>query len=356
MIRTLLLVAVVTWARCANALNIQLDYGYDAANGNFFGLNPTAKAAVDAAALDLGNAIVSSLGAVTTDLYSGTNGTTTATFDWSLNFANPTTGLAETLPTFSFAANTVKIYVGMQALAGTPLGQGGPGSSSFGISASGIPVESQWVGAVAAAQASSNASMTRGGGPIIARLSGSLPPFGATVANFDLDRGAMHGSLSFDSDTNNDTVVDDPATLANFWQFDHTAPVQAGKNDFYSVALHELMHSIGFGSSRTWDQLHSGTNWTGSNVITLAGTGTNMLSGDQVHIAESFISNRLSDGVAQEAAMDPSITVGTRKYLTQLDLAFLRDIGYQTIPEPSTAMLLFVAAGMFGAARSRRRA
>jgi hypothetical protein len=36
-------------------------------------------------------------------------------------------------------------------------------------------------------------------------------------------------------------------------------------------------------------------------------------------------------GAAQEAVMDPSITQGTRKYLTALDLAFLRDIGYSTI-------------------------
>ena len=63
-------------AACAHALSLQLDYSYDAANGNFFGLNPTAKAAVDAAAADIGNAILPSLGAIPTDTFNGTNGQT----------------------------------------------------------------------------------------------------------------------------------------------------------------------------------------------------------------------------------------------------------------------------------------
>ena len=51
-----ILCAALIAPQAAKSLNIQLDYSYDAANGNFFGTNPTAKAAVDAAALDLGNA------------------------------------------------------------------------------------------------------------------------------------------------------------------------------------------------------------------------------------------------------------------------------------------------------------
>src|SRR5262249_46284022 len=41
-----------------------------------------------------------------------------------------------------------------------------------------------------------------------------------------------------------------------------------------------------------------------------------------------------SDGAAQEAAMSPSITTGTRKDITRLDLAFLRDLGWQTVAYP----------------------
>lgn len=43
------------------------------------------------------------------------------------------------------------------------------------------------------------------------------------------------------------------------------------------------------------------------------------------------MSIRISDGEEQEVLMDSNITVGTRKELTLLDLAFLRDIGYDTV-------------------------
>jgi hypothetical protein len=348
--RALLLVAV-TWVHCANALNIQLDYSLDSTG--FFAGNATAMAAVNAAALDLGNAILPSLGAVTTDMYSGTNGSTTATLDWGLTFTNPSTGAVVTLNTFAFAANTVRFYVGMTPLTGPTLGQGSPGASTIMLGSPGV-IESQWVGAVAAAQASSNASMPRGGGPIINSLSGSAT-VGVTTANYTVTRGSMVGSLSFDNDTDNNGIADDATTLANFWQYDSTTAVAAGKNDMYSVALHELMHALGFSSSVTWDTLHAGTTWTGANVISLTGTGTNMLAGDQAHIVDGFMSTRVSDGVAQEAAMDPSLTAGTRKYLTAVDAAFLRDLGYQAVPEPGSAMLLVIGTGMFGARRCRHR-
>ena len=61
------------------------------------------------------------------------------------------------------------------------------------------------------------------------------------------------------------------------------------------------------------------------------------------------MSARLSDGVMQEVVMDPNITTGTRKELTELDLAFLRDIGWETItiPEPSSTLLLGLGSFAF---------
>jgi len=49
------------------------------------------------------------------------------------------------------------------------------------------------------------------------------------------------------------------------------------------------------------------------------------------HIASNVMSTRISDGLPQEVVLDPTVTNGTRKELTLLDLAFLRDIGYETI-------------------------
>ena len=150
----------------------------------------------------------------------------------------------------------------------------------------------------------------------------------------------MLGSLSFNS--------------TSTFHYDSTTPVGAGENDFYSVALHELIHSIGFGTSETWTSLHSGTTWTGSNVIALEGTGANLVSADGGHIAEGRMSTRITNGTAQEAAMDPSLTVGTRKSLTQLDLAFLRDLGFTTIPEPAPSVLGFGAGIVLLVTRRRK--
>ena len=70
-----------------------------------------------------------------------------------------------------------------------------------------------------------------------------------------------------------------------------------------------------------------------------------MVDREFVEVAEGIMSSRLSDGVSQEVVVDPNITVGTRKELTEMDLAFLRDIGFETIPEPSGVFL--AAMGFF---------
>ena len=44
--------------------------------------------------------------------------------------------------------------------------------------------------------------------------------------------------------------------------------------------------------------------------------------------------------------MDTTLLVGTRKSLTAMDLAFLRDLGYATIPEPSAAVFVVCGAAL----------
>ncbi len=318
---------LIAWATLAHAINIQIDYSVDAANGNFFGTNPIAKATMDAAAQDVGNAITGSLGSVPTSSFLAANGSTTAKFDWRLDVTNPSTGGTFVVSPFTLPPNTVTIYVSVRTLPGNPeLGVGGP--SGAGITLAGSGIGGEWVGAVTAAQNASNATMSRGG-PIMGTLSGSST-LSSFTANYGLNYGALAGTVSLS------------ATAT--WHYDYRTPVGAGENDFYSVALHEILHALGFGSSATWNSLRQGTTWTGPNVIALKGTGANLLSADGGHIADGTMSARITDGAAQEAALDPSITAGTRKSLTLLDLAFLRDIGYTTVSGPSSPTVTTFAA------------
>ncbi len=324
-------------APSARALEIVLDYTYD--TGNFFG-NATAKAALEAAASDLSHVLTNTLGAVSSDVYSGTNGSTTSTLDWSVSFTNPSTGGTITLNSFSFAANQYRVYVGARVLDGALLGQGGP--AGVGVSFGGSGFASEWVGAAAAAEAASNAALLRGSGPTISRLTQTVTL--GTSANFDLRVGLTVGNLWFDSDS--------------AWHFDHTTAVDSGKSDLYSVALHELMHTLGVGGSYSWTSQVSGTTWLGAQGVAENGTGSGLIDSGGAHLASGTVSSTAIGGLNQEPVMSPTLTVGTRKYLTELDLAVMRDLGFETsaIPEPASAAALGALAALaLGATRRRRR-
>ena len=345
----LCLALILAGMRSAPGLNIQLDFSDDTTN--FFAQTPLAKQALLKAASDLDAAILPTLGAVNTDTFMGTNGTATASIDWKLTYTNPTSGATVTLDTFQFPADTVTIYVGMQKLTGSTLGEGGPGAAGVNLGQS-YSNANDWPGALANAQAASNTVMMRGHGPVMGSLSGSFPA-GAVNANYNLSYGEMIGNIWFDDDTNNDGTIDSAATMAAFWHYDPTTAVEPGKNDLYSVALHEMLHAIGFGTSETWDDLANGTNWSGTEADTLQGGGTGLITTDG-HIASGVMGHRISDGGLQNPVMVPALTTGTRDSLTDLDLAFLRDIGYATVPEPSGTALAMVGLGITMGRRWRR--
>jgi hypothetical protein len=87
--------------------NIELDYGYDTGSDNFFGSRAKAKAAVEQATADVSALLTTELAPVRSS-YSGINGSTTATFNWSYLFKDPSTGADLTLGAPSLSANTVK--------------------------------------------------------------------------------------------------------------------------------------------------------------------------------------------------------------------------------------------------------
>ena len=347
--RPLLLLAVLAClgTQDAHGLSIAIDYSADQATENFFSLRPVAKAAVEKAAADI-NAVlsptnlsaISSSGSPNANAISGVDGGITITADWDYLYSNPSTGSQTTITNPSFSANAVTIYVGLNALGLGVLGEGAPGGATVNIGGTQTG-PGNLNNAVANMQAASNAYIGRGAGPIVSTISGNIGG-----ANFNLTLGAALGTLTLNNDNDNNGVADSLSALDAYWHYDATTSVASGKNDLYSVALHELLHTLGIGSSETWDSMVSGTSWTGANGIAAnGGSGANLIYSDGAHIANGVMSKNIYTGLSQEAVMDPSLTVGTRKQLTTLDVAMLKDLGYSVapVPEPGSALLCIVA-------------
>ena len=173
-------------------LNIQLDFFHDEAANRFFSSNPDAKAALEKVASDLGSVLSSKLTGISSDIYSGTNGSTTAQFDWPWNYINPVTGNQETINAPSIADDTVVIYLGTRKLSGLALGQGGAGGA--GVLISGIGQADELIDAIDLAEANSNAGMGRGSGPILGTISGAAN-YSGYIGEYDLAYGLGVGNL-----------------------------------------------------------------------------------------------------------------------------------------------------------------
>jgi hypothetical protein len=116
-------------------------------------------------------------------------------------------------------------------------------------------------------------------------------------------------------------------TSADFF-FDttpETADVPAGKTDFFSIALHEIGHVLGVGTSAAFRNQIRGQNFEGINSRNLNNNQPISLSPDLGHIADNFTLNNISDFL-----MDATYS-GGRTLPTSLDLALLTDIGYQVL-------------------------
>ena len=158
---------------------------------------------------------------------------------------------------------------------------------------------------------------------------------GNVIAQIATDFAPWGGSISFDTGAS--------------WYFDAdvTTVESFSGNDFYSVALHELAHLLGFGTADSWFNKVNSGNFTGDS------SGTVALQPDNSHWKDGTLS--LVNSVRQETAMDPSITTGTRKYMTDLDMAALSDIGWEVSAVPVPAAVYFFGSALLGLGAFRKK-
>jgi hypothetical protein len=223
------------------------------------------------------------------------------------------------------------VHVGLQAFPDDRLGGAKIDQATKTIVAPNTGTASDRVTATGIAEGASNAMLTRGA-PTMGSANGSIG-----TAQYHLRYGPLGGSIWFDSDIDNDNVAD-LGRLDEYWHFDPSTPVAAGKRDFYSLALRELVQTLGFGQSDAWTANLDGTTWTGERAA--AFFGHDGIIGPDGLIAQGLGAASVFDGTWQLAAMSPGLAAGERRFLTQLDVAFLQDMGYQIVPEPGGLWLL----------------
>ncbi|UCD51684.1 MAG: DUF11 domain-containing protein, partial [Phycisphaerales bacterium] len=215
---------------------------------------------------------------------------------WTATFENPSTGATESIADLVVAENELIIYAGGRDLSGTPEGAmmnglGGPGGGTV----SGSPA---FVAAVT----------TRG-------------EAGADAPN-PTDFGPWGGSIAFDTH---------PDAKFHFGQT--TEGLDPDEVDFLSVALHELGHLLGIGTSASWDTFVDSVNreFTGPASVAQYDLGGNI----PLELGLGHWLDGTTDG-GVETAMDPLMTVGTRKLFTSLDFAALDDIGWDVFGLPGS--------------------
>lgn len=271
--------------QCARALTIQIDYTYD--TSNFFNTQ-VKRDAIEAVAKFYGDLIQDNLLRIDQAQNPGNSWIATAT--------HPATGGALSIPALVVPANTIIVYVGARDLGGNTAGFAGPGGFS------GSATSGTWF-------------------PLL-RGRGSAGASSGT-ASLNTDFSPWGGSISFD--------IDSP------WNFSQTQNVSG--TDFISIALHEMGHVLGIGTSNSWTNKVASTVFTGSASTRSYGVNPPMQSGgfhfsDSTIQSKSFGSFNVVHGSNRQALMAPTLIDNNSTLIvaSDLDLAALVDIGWQIVP------------------------
>jgi len=337
-------------------LDLTIDYSRDAVAEDFFGRFPQAKLALEQAASDLSALIATEPTAISQEYFEGLSGNAAVGFDLDMLYRDPSTGVIRTVAEPFRAAGEVILYVGSQHLTGNTLAFSEIATVKNTVFWNGDGTAADVLAAAGMAAGDAEASWRRGqDSPVYNTLTGPLN-IGGNQVPLDADMGPIAASVWFDTDTNNNGDSDSNAQLAAYWHFDHTTPVPSGKFDFYTAALHEIVHGLGFGTAEAYNDLYGTSSgepfWLGPTAQYLnGGSPFNLTDIDARHLRDGLFSPRLSDGTLQETLLDHDIQAGVRKGVTLMDAAFLQDIGWTltnpiVIPEPSALAWLGLVLGL----------
>jgi hypothetical protein len=298
------------------AIDVTIDYTYD--TDDFFAVGSPARLTIEAVAnfysdiLDDTFSPISTPPPLVSSLPPDQN-PGTAYWEWTMLFNHPSAPGQVTLLDETIEADEYRIFVGAKSLPGDAVGQGGTGGRGWRSDNDGGFFTLEEIDQINATTAAFSTAVTTRGEP------GGFAAWG--------------GRVSFDTDAD---VT---------WHFDHTTPPAVGETDLLSVAIHEIGHALGLGGSSVWTSFTTGSGdaalFTGAAASAEYGAyvplAFTLIEGvpvaDKAHWREETMSTVFGSSAMQEAAMDPSLTVGTRKRLTALDAAALTDIGW-TVLEP----------------------
>lgn len=247
-------------------INFVFNYSLDAKK--FFNTQERKDALVYAGKM-LGERLTDTLSAITP---SGSN-------RWTATITDPATGKDRTFTNLKVAKNTIVVYVGGRDL--SDLGIGGSRGRSWSGSSS-------W-GSTVTTRGQSGAGLSK-----------------------PTDTAPAVGSIAFD-------------TVGRKWHFGRTTSGLASNEvDFISVAMHELTHILGInnGSKTSWRNLISSG--------TFRGTKTKAVNNNKFVPVDSGLAH-FKEGTKYEgieAAMDPTLRSGARKFHGPIDFAALDDIGW----------------------------
>jgi hypothetical protein len=281
----------------AYAIKIEIRYDYDT---NGFFNQPGSKEALRKAA-DLFETLIH-------DSLLSINPATDGGGTWIAKPKHPSTGVVIDIPNLVVPADTIIVFAGSRELGG-PIGNGGFG----GFSSNG---DAAWHARV--------------------RARGQVGALATTIPKTDF--APWGGHITFESGVD--------------WNFSTDFPESEGF-PFISIALHEFGHLFGIGTCDSWNAKISEGEFTGpfsvqafGGNVPLAGTGhwrnDAECTGPDGHdpdnplniLSKAFGSFNAAHGYSQIALMDPSLCNAGPffKVFTDLDIAALRDIGWEIDP------------------------